>query len=290
MRDFNYRRADDLKTALAILAEEKENAYVVAGGTNVMPNIRSQKRSKGTLVDIRGIQELRGIEIKDELITVGPLTTISDLEYSQILEEYAPVLWQVAASFADPSTRHSATIGGNICNASPAADTAAPLLVLEATLTIESQKGSREISINDFFKAKGKTAVETGELLTKISFKKAPNSSFLKLGARKAMAISAANFAAALDLDGSKVKNVRIATGCLSPFPVRAFNAEQVVEGNELTQAVLDKMGEALNAKDIQPHSGLRASETYRRQVAPVFVGRTLKAAQGCGKGGAHNG
>ena len=281
MRDFNYRRASDLKTALAILAEDKENAYVVAGGTNVLPDILSEKRITGVLVDIRGIEALRGIELNGDTFAVGPLTTISDIEESNELKKYAPALWQVAKGFADPSTRHSATIGGNICNASPAADCAAPLLVLEAVLTLEKQGASRELPITEFFKNKGKTALETGELLTKITFKKAPNSAFYKLGLRKAMSISAANFAVALEQDGKKVKNVRVATGCLSPYPSRASATESLVEGKELTDELLAKVDETLNKNDITPHSGLRASEEYRRSVAPVYVCRLLQAACG---------
>jgi CO/xanthine dehydrogenase FAD-binding subunit len=241
VRDFTYRRAADLKTALAILAEEKENAYVIAGGTNVLPDIRSEKRTKGALVDIRRIEELRGIKLNGDTITVGALTTISDIGESDVLREHAPALWLVAKSFADPSTRNSATIGGNICNASPAADCAAPLLVFDAVLTLEKQGSSRELPLSGFFSNKEQTALETGELLTKITFKKTPNSSFYKLGLRKAMSISAANFAVALEQDGKKVKNVRVATGCLGPYPIRAFATEKLVEGKELTMTCLPK-------------------------------------------------
>ena len=279
MRDFSYRRTADLKTALGILAEEKKNACVVAGATNVLPDIRSEKRTKGVLVDISGIKELRGIKQQGDAIFVGPLTTIGDIEKSDLLKKDAPVLWEVAKGFADPSTRHAATIGGNICNASPAADCAAPLLVLEAVLTLEKQGASRELPINEFFRDKGKTALEADELLTGISFKKAPNSAFYKLGGRKAMSISAANFAVALQPDGKKVKNVRIATGCLGPFPGRAIETEKLLEGKEPGDELLAKVAETLNRNDISPHSGLRASEAYRRAVAPVFVCRLLKAA-----------
>ncbi|MDL2217717.1 xanthine dehydrogenase family protein subunit M [Christensenellaceae bacterium OttesenSCG-928-M15] len=279
MRDFKYRKALCVKEALDILAEEKENAYIIAGGTNVLPNIRSEWRTSGTLVDISWIKEMRGVKLDGDTITVGPLTTISDLEESDVLQQYAPVLAQVAIGFADPSTRHSATVGGNIINASPAADCAAPLLVLDAVLTLEKQGEKREVPITEFFMNKGQTVMGVGELMTAITFKKTPNSAFYKLGGRKAMSISAANFAVALEPDGNKVKNVKIATGCLSPFPCRAKATEALLEGKELTQELLDKVDETLNAGDINPHSGLRASEPYRRVVAPVFVCRLLKQA-----------
>lgn len=158
---------------------------------------------------------------------------------------------------------------------------------MDAVLTLEKKGSSRELPLNQFFLDKGKTALEEGELLTKITFAKSANSAFIKLGLRNAMSISAANFAASFETEGNKVKNVKIATGCLSPFPCRAFNAEEVVEGKELTPEVLTEAGEVLNAKDINPHSGMRASAKYRRQVAPVFLGRVLKAAYGHSKGGA---
>lgn len=288
MRNFKYRNAPDLKSALAILAEEKANAWIIAGGTNVLPSIRSQNTNNRTLVDIRGIEALRGIKYSRGKITMGALTTLMDIEKSDVLQKHAHALWQSAFSFADPSTRNSATVGGNICNGSPAADTVVPLLVFDAMLTLEKKGGSREVLLREFFLGKGKMVIEPDEILTKITFTKSSNSAFLKLGLRNAMSISAANFAAALDTEGNKVKNVRIATGCLSPFPTRALHAEKVVEGQELTPEILEKMGEALNANDIQPHDGMRASAKYRRQVAPVLVGRVLKSARDCGKGGAN--
>jgi CO/xanthine dehydrogenase FAD-binding subunit len=265
--------------ALAILAEEKEKAYVVAGGTNVLPNIRSGKITAGTLVDIGGIRSLRGVELCGDMITVGALTTIGDLEKSQALKENAPVLWQVAKRFADPSTRHSATVGGNICNASAAADCAPALLALDARLILERQGAMREVSITDFFKDKGQTILEAGELLTRITFKTAIHSAFYKLCARNAMSISAANFAVALEADGQKAKNVRIATGCLGPYPMRAKHTEALLEGQEMSDAVLEQVAKTLNQRDINPHSGLRATEAYRRMVAPVIICRLLKEA-----------
>jgi len=286
MKNFSYVKATDKAAALTALAEI-ENAKVIAGGTNVLPSIREGHINNVTLLDIRSINELRGIKEEGDQIVMGPLTTIKDLETSEIIQKYAHGLWQAALSFADPTTRNSATVGGNIINASPAADTVTPLLALRAVVTLEKQGSAREIPLNEFFSAKDTTIREADELLTKITFQKADHCAFIKLGLRNAMSISAANVAVACEYDGSRVSDVRIAMGCMSPYPTRCCNAEKVLEGQEVTQALLGEMGVVLNASDINPHSGLRATEKYRRQVAPVLVARALKAAcECCNQGG----
>ncbi len=286
MKNFSYVKATDKTGALAALAEIQD-VKVIAGGTNILPSIREGRINDATLLDIRSIKELRSIREEDDQIVLGPLTTIKDLETSEIIQKYAHGLWQAALSFADPTTRNSATVGGNIINASPAADTVTPLLALRAVITLEKKGSSRDIQLNEFFCGKDTTIREADELLTKIAFKKTSHSAFIKLGLRNAMSISAANVAVACEYDGNKVTDVRIAMGCMSPYPTRCYHAEKVLEGKEITQPLLDEMGVVLNASDINPHSGLRATEKYRRQVAPVLVARALKAACECsGQGG----
>ena len=279
MKNFNYRNASDIKSALAILSEEKENAYLVAGGTNVMVDIRAGKRNNLTLVNIRGISNLRGVKYSRGKVVIGALTTIDDLGHSPIIEKYAPALYTAANNFADPTTRHTATIGGNIANASPAADTATPLVALQATVLVEKKGGKRKIAIDDFFKGVGKTALASDEMIIAVEFPAQPRSAFRKLGLRNAMAISIVTAAATIEKDRSGVvKNCTIALGSVAPTPVRAKNAEKAVIGKKLNDSTYQAMAEALQ-KDISPIDDIRASAAYRREVAPVIVKRVLAHA-----------
>lgn len=283
MKNFAYREADSKDAILAALAELKD-AYVIAGGTNVMLNILDKKVNDRTLVNLRNAKELRGIKDNGDTITIGATTTISDLEHSELIAKEANALWQAAVSFADPTTRHSATVGGNISNASPAADTATPLLVLDAVVTIEKKGGKREVALNEFFKGVGKTALAADEIVTAITFKKSQNCAFIKLGLRNAMAISVANVAVNLVTDGKTIKEAKVAMGSVAPTPCRCYEVEKALAG----KAVAD-VAEALKGldKDISPIDDIRASAKYRKQVAPVLVKRAIDAAAGCKDGGA---
>ena len=285
MRNFAYVDADSKDAILAALAETKD-AYVIAGGTNVMLNIMDSKVNDRTLINLRNAKELRGIKDNGETITIGATTTISDLEHSDLIVKEAKALWQAAVSFADPTTRHSATVGGNIGNASPAADTATALLALEAVVTIEKKGAKRDVALCDFFIGVGKTVLATDEIVTAITFKKSKNCAFIKLGIRNAMAISVANVAVALVKNGNKVTDIKIAMGSVAPTPRRCLEVEKALIGKELEDEAIAKAVKGLD-KDISPIDDVRATGKYRKQVAPVLLTRAIYAACGCKDGGA---
>lgn len=284
MQNFCYAKANTKAEALKALAEV-ESPYLVAGATNVSLNIRDKKVNERTLVDIRGIEELRFIEDAGEEIIIGAVSTISDLEKSELIKNEAHALWQAAISFADPTTRNSATIAGNIANASPAADTATPLLVLGAVVVIEKAGSVREVAIEDFFVFVGKTVLEADEMITAIKIKKMPTTSFIKMGLRRAMAISVANVAVCMACADGKVSAIHIAMGSVAPTPVRCKNAEAALIGTDCGEAAMAAMAEALKS-DISPINDIRSTAKYRNQVAPVLVKRAIKAACSC-EGGA---
>jgi carbon-monoxide dehydrogenase medium subunit len=285
VKNFAYREADSKDAILAALAELKD-AYVIAGGTNVMLNILDKKVNDRTLVNLRNAKELRGIKDNGETITIGATTTISDLEHSELIAGEAKALWQAAVSFADPTTRHSATVGGNISNASPAADTATALMVLDAVVTIEKKGAKREVALTDFFKGVGKTVLAADEIVTAITFKKSHNCAFIKLGLRNAMAISVANVAVNLVKQGDVVKDIKIAMGSVAPTVRRCAEVEKALLGKKLEDAVIAEAVKGLD-KDISPIDDIRATGKYRKQVAPVLVTRAIYAACGCKDGGA---
>ena len=279
MKNFSFVNAESKEAALEILHREQEKSCLVAGATNVMPFIRNRKLNDKTLINIRNIKELRFIRDGEDKIEIGPLTTIHDLEKSEIIEKFAPALRDAAQNFADPTTRNSATIGGNIANASPAADTATPLLALQGVVVAESKSGVRRIPMDEFFLGVNKTALAPDELITMIEVPKNPGNSascFIKLGLRNAMAISVVSVAAALELAAGKVAAVHIALGSVAPTPVRAKKAEAALKGKEFTPELLEEAVK-LVAEDISPIDDVRASGEYRKTVAAVLVKRALK-------------
>jgi CO/xanthine dehydrogenase FAD-binding subunit len=279
VKNFSFVNAESKEAALEVLHREQEKSCLVAGATNVMPFIRSRKLNDKTLINIRNIKELRFIRDGEDKIEIGPLTTIHDLEKSEIIEKFAPALRDAAQNFADPTTRNSATIGGNIANASPAADTATPLLALQGVVVAESKSGVRRIPMSEFFLGVNKTALATDELITMIEVPKNTGnaaSCFIKLGLRNAMAISVVSVAAAVELAAGKVAAVHIALGSVAPTPVRAKKVEAALLGKEFTPELVEEAVK-LVAEDISPIDDVRASGEYRKTVAAVLVKRALK-------------
>lgn len=280
MKRFNYLNVNSIGEALEALQQEKDKACLIAGGTNILPFIRNEKIKDKTLVNIRGLEELRYIKETEENILIGPLTTIDDLQKSEILQRNTLALVEAARYFADPTTCHSATIGGNIANASPAADTAPPLLALNATVVVVSEaKGERKIPIEEFFTGVNRTNLSCDELIKEIQIPKSTAnraSWFIKLGLRNAMAISVVSVAASLEMEFGVVKEARIAFGSAAPTPVRGKTVEKLLIGRNFTEKLIEEAGDEV-AKDISPIDDLRASKEYRQEVAAVVVKRVLK-------------
>jgi len=276
LKDFNYFNPPSLVSALHYLS--RPDAYLVAGGTNALVDIRAGKINERTLINIKGLRELDHITLLDNgRIQIGALTSISSLAASELLAEKAPALHEAACNFADPLTRNSATIGGNLANASPAADTAPPLLALDAELVLSSLAKERRLPLREFFLGVGKTALASYEMVQAVEFTPNPSSCFLKLGLRQAMAISIVTAAAALCLDEEGVvQEFRLAFGSVGPTPLRAYNGEKAVLLTKFgDQEAIKNLQEAVQL-DISPISDLRASAGYRREMAGILAKRAF--------------
>ena len=263
-----------------MLAEVAPEGRVAAGCTNILPDIRSKKITGCTLVDISGLEELKGIRVAGNTVTIGSLATISELIHADLIASHGRVLWQAGRYFADPLVRNRATIAGNLANASPAADGVVPLLALDAKVMVESLSGAREIPVAEFFAGPGKSVLQPDELITDISFMKTTNmkSAFIKFGLRKSMAISLASIGLVLELDSNVITQVRIALGALAPTPVRARLTEDYLTGKQLSPEVLARAQE-LVATEVQPISDVRASREYRLHLTGVLLKRAIEAA-----------
>ncbi len=282
MNGFEYISAVDLKDALAILSREAGNACPVAGATNIVVKAQSGRIKDKLLVSIDALDELRGIREEDGFLYIGALTKISMLANSDLLKEKASVLWQAAQVFADPVIRNSATVGGNIADASPTADTAPALLALDAEIILQSVRGERILALDQFFFSVCKTALEDDELITAVRFRPNGTGAFVKLGLRNAMAKTLISACAVVRLDEKgNVADCALAMGSVAPRPIRARTAEQALLGKPLSDASLAEMKKAV-LKDIDPIESIRASAFYRANVACTIAERAVrKAADG---------
>jgi CO/xanthine dehydrogenase FAD-binding subunit len=282
MKDFSYHKAADLKSAQHLLAEFGEHGLLVAGGSNVMVDIRNGKLNGRELIGISDIAELLGLRFSRGKIIIGAATKVSEIAGSQLMAVKAPALYMAAQVFADPVIRNSATLGGNLAYASPAADLAPPLLALNAEIVLVKKGGKRRLALADFFLGVNRTVLEPGELISTVEFIANPRSAFYKLGLRNAMAISIATASVALrrERDGS-LGEIRIAMGSVADHPLRCYHAEQLLQGLQPEAVDAVQLAKALE-QDISPIDDIRASAAYRRAIAPVLVKRAINRA--CGR------
>ena len=282
MGNIKYVKPQDLKELLAIKEEFKGRAMVIAGGTNLIPNMRGGALSPELLIDVIGLEEFSRIGEENGRISVGAMTLISTVASSDIIKRKSPILASAARQLGNPLTRNRATLGGNLADASPAADTAPPLLALEAIVHSARPGGrGREIPLDQFFLGPRQTVLEDDEIITRITFPKPKDpstGSHIKFGLRNAMAISVASIAVMLEREGKRCRKARVALGSVAPKPIRAYLVEKMLEGKEVDREVLEACSAAIR-EEISPISDIRASAEYRRLVVPVLLKRAVDEA-----------
>jgi CO/xanthine dehydrogenase FAD-binding subunit len=278
MQAFEYLSPKSLKAAFQAIRGRGFNYRVVAGGTNFVPNLRDGTVRPKRVVDLGGLKMLSYIKEKNGLIKVGATTTIADLLKSPLIERQAPVLWAACSQFAGPVVRNRATVGGNLADASPAADTAVPLLALKARVRLRSLDGQRTLALDKFFTGYRKTAIQSGEILTEVAFPipyRGTKYGYHKLGRRNAMAISVASVAVVLEMRGKTCKDAAIALGAVAPVPLRIAKAEALLKGKNVDVELAQKCGEVV-AGCVKPIDDIRATAEYRRTVSQVLVCRGI--------------
>jgi carbon-monoxide dehydrogenase medium subunit len=284
----DYFEPKTLSEALSLLAKYGEQAKVIAGGTDVMVDIK-YKEEPACLVNIKKIPGLGAIQENGGSLRVGPLVTIRDIETSSIVRERMPVLWESCHQFASLQIRNTATVGGNICRASPSGETLAPLLVLEAKGKLAFADGEKSEPFLSFFQGPGKTALGFKGLLTEIEIPYPPNGSrgvYLKHAVRGAMDIAMVGVAVLVTPDATKsnLQEVRIGLGAVAPTPIRASKTEALLRGKALTASLM-KEAAAMAASESSPINDQRSSGEYRRWIVEALTRRgleqTWKAATG---------
>jgi len=273
--ELNYHRPASLREALELLDKLAGRAKVLAGGTDLIVDLKIKRYRVSDIVDISHLNELRYIVDEGDKIRVGALTRIQDLVDSPVIAEKLPLLKRAAEEFAYWQIRNLATIGGNLCNASPAADTAPPLLVYEAVLKAVSVEGERLIPVTEFFKGPRVTALKPNEILAEIiiPYNKhfAESYGYVKVGRRRGHDISVTSIALAAWLDNGVFRDVRIALGSMAPTPVRARSVESALINRKADPEVIEKAVETLS-QDVKPITDVRASAEYRLHVSKVYL------------------
>jgi CO/xanthine dehydrogenase FAD-binding subunit len=271
-----------------VRAVSQSGATIFAGGTDLMPRwSRNLVPKPKAVVDVKGVAQLRGVKLANGEVSVGACVLLSELETDPTIRAAAPILAEAAARVACPQIRNRATIGGNLCNASPAADTAVPLILLDAVLEIAACRpngiATREIPIAGFFRGPGSTALEPGEVLTGIRFQPLPAESFWaweKFGTRPAMEIAVASVGVVLRRVEGRVVEATVAYGSVAPIPLRGRKAESVLVGQPLCDELIDRCV-TVAREEISPITDLRASAGYRREIVGVLLRRMLENAAG---------
>jgi len=279
---FAYHRPATLEDACRLLAAEPR-AAILAGGTDLMVHLRQPQRGKRppAVISVRHIPGLDRIDGTASAIRIGALTTLTALiEHPTIRAEY-PVLPFTARYMGSPAIRHLATVGGNLCNASPAADLSPVFLALDAEVGIAGPTGPRRLSLDRFFRGPGQTALERGEILAWVEIPRKHEGwtvGYERLDVRRAMDIAIAGVATALHREGARVVEARLVLGAVAPTPIRVPEAETALVTEGLTPVVIERTVElAMGAA--RPIGDVRATAEYRRDMVGALVRRAFAGA-----------
>ncbi len=278
MRTFDYLKPTSIEDALQLLSLYGEGAKVVAGGTDLMIQCKKRLVSPNCLISLRNVSDLNFMD-HSEGLRIGSAVTHRTLELSAEIKGSFPVLHDAVSNLGSVQVRNSGTIGGNLCNAAPSADTAPPMLVLDAEAKIVSAEGERRVPLTQFFKGPGRTILKPGEIVTEFLVPPPlPNTgmAYSKHTRRQAMDLPILGVAVLLsfEADLKTCVRARIGLGVAAPTPMRAEKAEAFLEGKIIDDASLGKAGK-IAAEEASPRTTIRGSEWYRRDMIGVLVKRT---------------
>jgi carbon-monoxide dehydrogenase medium subunit len=282
MKNFQYIVATNLDEAVALTEEfGKKNALLMAGGTDLLVRLRDGEIRPDCIIDLKGVLGLTYIEYDDNKgLRIGALSSIADVAKSPKLSSEYAALAEAAASIGSIQIRNKGTIGGNLCNASPSADMAPPLIVMGAKVRIVGKDGERVSNLEDFFLGPGRSVLRNDEILTEIKVPKPPplsGAAYLKLGRRGGMDLAIAGVACLLVMDSkSRCERARIAMGAVAPTPLRAKEAEVLMTGEKIGGELVAEVAKKA-AEEAKPISDVRATANYRREVIEVLVKRAIR-------------
>lgn len=279
---FDYIGPSTVEELAAVLAKHGVDAKLLAGGTDLVVLLRDRLLRPRYVIDVKGIEELRKLSWDRESgLRIGAAVTLNEIISSSVVMEHFGVLWSAANTLADPTIRNRATLVGNICNASPAADTAPALLVLGAEVEVVGARGKRTITIKDFFKGVKRTALEPDEFVSAVRIPNPPEGAkgnYLKWGRTRGEDLAVVGVAALVVNSGRKL--MRIALSSVAPTPLLVPEVERVFEGGGSVDEQIDKAVSIVMSK-IAPISDVRGGKEYRLHMAGVLTRRVVKQLLG---------
>lgn len=284
LRKFEYFEATTIDEAISLMKEYGAKAKILAGGTDLLVDMKRGRCYFSYLINIKQIPDLDSIVYNErDGLTIGGLTTIRAIESSEIVAKRFPLLSQAAHSLGSRQVRNRATIGGNLCNASPAADIAPALIGYGATVDLIGSEGQRSLPIEDLFRGPRMTSLKKTETLTRI---RVPNPSpktfgiYIKHTIRRSVELAIVGIGAVLKLDGADhvCDDARIVLGAVAPTPIRAKRCETLIKGKKLEEGLIEEAGKVAS-EEASPITDQRATAEYRKEMIPVLVGRAIRAA-----------
>ncbi len=292
MQNFTYHAPRSLADALALLAEHGDAASCLAGGTDLLLAMERGRTGRPHVVDLKQIPDLRGITtLPGGALRIGALTAMAEIESDGAVARRCPALAAAAAAVGGPAIRNRATLGGNLCNASPAADTATPLLALGAEVEVAGRSGTRTLPIAQFWLGPGRTVLAPGELLTavRLAARARRSGNAFQRVTRTAMDIAIVNAAAEATLDGAgQLGRLAVALGAAGPRVLAVAGLDEAVRGRPVDAALLEFVAERARAA-ARPRDDVRASARYRADQCGVLARRAVldavQRARQAGKG-----
>jgi carbon-monoxide dehydrogenase medium subunit len=276
-----YLNPATIEDACSLALKYQGQAKIIAGGTDLLPRLKQHRLLPAYLINIKGIGQDYILFDKKEGLRIGALTTIRSIAASPLIMTGFSLLAQAAGQLGSAQVREQATIAGNLCNASPSAETAPPLIALGSQATITGADGKRTILIENFFLGPGRTVLRPGEILTEIQVRNLPPRSggvYLKHTLRKALDLAVVGVAVAVTLDGNILNDAKIALGAVAPTPIRARKAEELLRGKKISLELIQKAAKTASAES-SPIDDIRSSADYRKKMIEVLVARAVSQA-----------
>ena len=281
---FEYLEPNTLEEASSLLLHHGAEAKILAGGTDLLTRLKRRQWRPRYVINLKRIPGLDQIASENgQGLRIGAFAAIRSLEKSEVVKERFPLLAEASGLLGSVQIRNLATVGGNLCNAAPSADTAPPLIALSASALIFGPGGERVVPLEEFLIGPGTTALRPGEILVGLRVPSLPPGSggaYIKLSPRGSMDLAIVGGAAVVTLAGEVCLDCRVVVGAVAPTPLRCIDAEAVLRGNPITPELADRAGEAASAQS-RPISDVRASAEYRKEMVRVIAKRAvLQAAE----------
>jgi carbon-monoxide dehydrogenase medium subunit len=270
-----------IEEAISLLVKHDASAKIIAGGTDIFPQLKRKEIRPALLIDITAIPELDRIDYdQNRGLRIGALTSIRRIEKSKVIQQTFPVLTRAASLLGSMAIRNVATIGGNLCNAAPSADMAGPLLALRATTKVVGPEGARNIPLDQFFVGPGRAALGSGDILVEIhvpTVKPNTKATYCKYR-RSAVDLAVVGVTVMLTVNEANVcEDIKIVLGAAAPTPMRAFEAEKVIRGQTVEQDLIQECGRVASREANPRPTSMRASPEYKREIIERFVTQALR-------------